>query len=97
MNSARQHTDGENHTGDTTVLLTPVSVPRLCAGDVIATYLALRCGLWVDSDAVRKAALSHGIGLEEFVSAAARMITAGEIIVDGEGAWREGTRKTEDA
>jgi hypothetical protein len=94
---SRHHTDGVDSTGETTVLLTPVSVPRLCAGDVIATYLALRCGLWVDAEAVRKAALSHGIGLDEFAAAAARMITAGEIDVDGEGAWREGTRKTGDA
>jgi len=91
MNSARVHTDGEHHTGDTTVLLTPVVVPRLCAQDVIATYLALRCGLWCDPGAVRATALSHGIGLDEFTTAAARMITAGLIDVDGEGAWREAT------
>lgn len=93
MSAARQHTDGEYHTGDTTVLLTPVVVPRLSADDVIGTYLALRCGLWCDPGAVRSTALSHGIGLDEFAAAAARMITSGRIDVDGEGAWREGTRQ----
>lgn len=92
MNAARQHTDGEHHNGDTTVVLAPIAVPRLCAHDVIGTYLALRCGLWCDPSAVRAAALSHGIGLDEFSTAAAQLIASGRIEVDGEGAWREGWR-----
>lgn len=67
--------------------------PQLAAEDAIATYLALRCGLWADSGAVRALVLAHGIGLDEFAAAAARMIAAGLIDIDSAGAWREGQRK----
>jgi len=90
VNAARHHTDGEHHTGDTTVVLAPITAPKLSAQDVIATYLALRSGLWCDPGAVRAAVLSHGISQDDFTAAASRMIAANQIDVDGEGAWREG-------
>lgn len=89
MNAARQHTDGEHHSGDTTVLLAPIVVPPLCAQDVITTFLSLRTGLWCNQYAVRAAALSHGIGLDDFVAASARMLADGRI-VERDGCWMEG-------
>lgn len=90
MNAARQHTDGERHSGDTTVLLKPIVGPKLCATDVIGTYLSLRAGFWVDAQLVRAAVLSHGFGLNEFATAAAKMIADRRILVDSHGAWSEG-------
>lgn len=90
---ARQHTDGIDSSGDTTVAL-PVIAPRLTAHDVIGTYLALRSGLWVNADAVRAVALSHGIGLDDFTAAAANMIANGRIMVV-DGHWCEGFQRSE--
>ena len=67
-------------------------VPRLTARDVIATYLALRTGLWCDPITVRAAALSHGIGLAQFVDASAKMLVSGEIVARADGRWSEGVR-----
>lgn len=68
---------------------------ELSARDCIATFLALRTGLWVEAARVKAAALSHGIGLAEFYAASGDMIARGEIVLDGAGAWREGAPRAE--